>query len=79
MRRRCAHLLDPISESVTGRSKFYFCHVTLIATQFDSCPTKDVIRDMFNKDDDLMDIKEKEGFARCYEKVKSMMKKKKRK
>lgn len=50
-----------------------------IFTRFDSCPTKDVIRDMFNKDDELMDIKEKEGFTRCYEKVKSMMKKKKKK
>lgn len=34
---------------------------------------------MFNKDDEFMDIKEKEGFVRCYEKVKFMMKKKKKK
>ena len=45
--------------------------------KFDSCPSKDVIRDMFQKDDELFTIQEKEGFNRCYEKVKSIMKKKK--
>lgn len=43
---------------------------------FKSCPPKDQIRKMFNNSDNHLGILEKEGFARCYEKVKSIMKKK---
>ena len=44
---------------------------------FKSCPSKDQIRKIFNSSDNLFGILEKEGFTRCYEKVKSIKKKKK--
>ena len=46
---------------------------------FKTCPPKDQIGKMFSNSDDLLRIWEKEGFNRCYEKVKSIMKKKKNK
>ena len=41
--------------------------------KFEKCPSKGVMREMFFKDELLAPICEKEGFNRCYEKVKSLM------
>lgn len=41
---------------------------------FKKCPTKAEMRDMFLKKESLAPICKKEGFSRCYEKVKTVMK-----
>lgn len=45
---------------------------------FNSCPSKYEIRSIFNATHELSAILAKEGFSRCYEKVKGLMKKKKK-
>ena len=43
--------------------------------KFKKCPSKGVMKEMFLKSDSLARICDKEGFSRCYEKVKAVMKK----
>ena len=46
--------------------------------QFQRCPDKATIEQLFDGSDELSNIMEKEGFSRCYEKVKNIMKKRRR-
>ena len=43
--------------------------------KFKTCPTKNIIRELFDIWDDLREIVEREGFPRCYKKVKNIQKK----
>ena len=46
--------------------------------QFKRCPEKATIEQLFDESDQLRKILEREGFSRCYEKVKNLMKKRRR-
>ena len=46
--------------------------------QFQRCPDKATIEQLFDGSDELSNVMEKEGFSRCYEKVKNIMKKRRR-
>ena len=46
--------------------------------KFQRCPDKATIEHLFDESDQLANIVEREGFNRCYEKVKNIMKKRRR-
>ena len=45
---------------------------------FKTCPTKSTIRKLSEDSKELYEIMVREGFSRCYEKVKNLMKKRRR-
>ena len=53
--------------------------ITRRLAEFTTCPSKNTIRELFDDWDDLRQIEQREGFPRCYEKVKNIMKKRRAK
>ena len=74
--------LDETASTTTTREVWNARDTEIISRcleQFTTCPTKNVIRELFEDWDDLWEIEQREGFPRCYEKVKNLMKKKRAK
>ena len=78
----CADVDDTTSTARSGRRQYWDGKDTQIIekhfSSFSSLLTKDTIRQMFQKHDDLNRIMQDEGFNRCHEKVKTISKKKRR-
>lgn len=69
--------LDETASTHSGWSSADSATISSYLEQFKTCPNKETITDLFNDYQDLQDIMRREGFSRCYEKVKNLMKKKK--
>ncbi len=76
----CPDVDDTSSTTKSGRRQCWDAKDGQIVAKhfarFSSLPTKDTIRKTFQQHDDLNRIMQEEGFKRCYEKVKTIFKKK---
>ena len=71
--------LDETASTHSGREPWSPADSVTIShylEQYKTCPNKETKRELFQDYQDLQEIMKREGFSRCYEKVKNLMKKK---
>ena len=81
---RAGKWVSAIEETATRVSAREVCSsedtavITEHLKKFAQCPDKPTIEQLFDESDQLANIVEREGFNRCYEKVKNIMEKRRR-